>query len=88
MFFLKKNLNTKNTLWKLLYLLEEESDSSAFFYTTDDLASYLKISPPNMKYLFKKLKEGGYNVTRTHFKPTGFKTDASLKVIEKVFKQD
>lgn len=82
----EKQLNTKNTLWKLLDLLEEEADAPGFFYTTDDIASLLKVSPPGMNTVFKKLKNNGYKVSRTHFSPTGFKTNAPKKKIESVFK--
>lgn len=82
----EKQLKTKNELWKLLDLLEEEADASAFFYTTDDLASALKKSPPKMEIIFEKLRNKGYDVYRTHFSPTGFKTNAPKIEIEKVFK--
>ncbi len=67
-------------------LLEEEADAPAFFYTADSLASSLKCSLPKMKIIFEKLQNKGYNVVRTHFSPTGFKTDASVDEIKKVFK--
>jgi tRNA (guanine26-N2/guanine27-N2)-dimethyltransferase len=81
-----KKFNTKNDLWKLLDLIEEEADGANFFYETDKLASIFKKSPPKMELIFKKLKEKGYYVYRTHFSPTGFKTNASKSEIEKVFK--
>ena len=81
-----KKMGTKNILWKLLDLLEEESDAPAFFYNSDDIASRLKLSPPKKKVIFNELKKAGYNVYRTHFSPTGFKTDAPLNKIEKAFK--
>jgi len=82
----EKQLKTKNELWKLLDLLEEEADASAFFYTTDSLASALKKSPPKMETIFEKLRNKDYEVSRTHFSPTGFKTNASKTEIEKMFK--
>jgi tRNA (guanine26-N2/guanine27-N2)-dimethyltransferase len=81
-----KQVNTKNELWKLLDLLEEEADGPNFFYETDKLASTLKKSPPKMEKIFSKLKEKGYNVYRTHFSSIGFKTNAPKSEIEKVFK--
>lgn len=84
----EKQLNTKNMLWKLLDTLEEEAEAPAFYYSTDDLASVFKRSPPKMKTVFEELGKKGYNVYRTHFSPTGFKTNASVSVIEKLFKQD
>jgi tRNA (guanine26-N2/guanine27-N2)-dimethyltransferase len=81
-----KELNTKNMLWKLLYLLEEEADAPPFFYTTNDLSSLLKQSPPTMEHIFERLCNKGFVVTKTHCTPTGFKTNAPLDVITEVFK--
>jgi len=81
----KKELNTRHEIWKLLSLLEEEADAPAFFYIISDLSSSLKKSAPKMKTIFEKLQEKGYVVTRTHFSENGFKTDAPLDEIKKVF---
>jgi tRNA (guanine26-N2/guanine27-N2)-dimethyltransferase len=82
----EKQLKTKSELWKLLDLLEEEADAPNFFYTTDGLASVLKKSPPKMEAVFEKLRSKEYEVFRTHFNPTSFKTNAPKNEIEKVFK--
>lgn len=76
----------KTSVWKLLDLLEEEADAPAFFYTVDNLASSLKRSIPKMKVIFKRLQSQGYTVVRTHFSPTGFKTNAPIDEIKKAFK--
>jgi tRNA (guanine26-N2/guanine27-N2)-dimethyltransferase len=81
-----KELHTKNLLWTLLNLLEEEAGAPPFFYTTNDLSSLLKVSPPTMDHIFNRLEENGYCVTRTHCTPTGFKTNAPLDLIKEVFK--
>jgi tRNA (guanine26-N2/guanine27-N2)-dimethyltransferase len=82
----EKKINTKHELWKLLSLLEDEADAPAFFYTVDSIASSLKCSLPKMKTIFEKLQNQGYNVVRTHFSPTGFRTNASIDEIKKVFR--
>lgn len=84
----EKQLNTKHALLKLLDLLEEEADAPAFFYTTNDLASLLKTSSPKMKKIFGKLRDKRYDVARTHFSPTGFKTNAPRDEIEAIFKDE
>ena len=81
-----KKLGTKNTLWQLLDLLEEEADGSIFFYTTDSLASIWKRSPPKIDHLLKSLEKMGYDVNRTHFGPTSFKTNAPTSVIKDIYK--
>ena len=84
----EKELNTKNALWKILSLFEEEVDAPPLFYTTDGLASYLKMAPPKMETVFEKLQQKGHTVVRTHFSSTGFKTDAPLDDIKEVFKEE
>lgn len=81
-----KELRTKSHLWMLLNLLEDEADSPPFFYTTNDMSSLLKVSPPTMEHLFEELTKHGYIITRTHCTPTGFKTNAPFDVIKEVFK--
>jgi len=82
----EKQINTKNFLWKLIDLLEEESDAPMFFYSADNIASILKKPQPKMKIIFEELRKKGYEATRTHFNAKGFKTNAPLTEIEKVFK--
>jgi tRNA (guanine26-N2/guanine27-N2)-dimethyltransferase len=84
-YILKKNLKTRNKLIKLLDLLEGESDIIPFFYSTETISSKLKISSPKMKYLFNKLNEKGYYAIKTHFSDTGFKTNAPIEEIEKIY---
>lgn len=81
-----KQLRTRPALWNLLIVLEEEADGPSFFYTTNDLSSRWKQSPPPMSCLFERLQQQGFLVTRTHCTPTGFKTNAPLAVIKEVFK--
>lgn len=79
----EKQIGNMNKLWKLLDILFEESNQQAFFYTTDSLASYLKKSPLKMDIIFEKIKSKGYNITRTHFSPTGFKTSVPFNELIK-----
>lgn len=83
---LKKQLGSKNDLWKLLNLLENDVECPAFFYKTDKISSVLKTTCPSMKILFDKIRKKGYNVCKTHFCETGFKTDAPRDEIVSVFK--
>lgn len=82
-----KKLGCKNQIYRLIDILEEEADAPMFFYTTESVASFLKTSSPKMDVLFKQLKKQGYDIYKTHFSSTGFKTNASMKIIEKLFKQ-
>ena len=83
----EKELKTKNQLWKILDLLEEEADSPIFYYTTNSISKILKKSPPKMSEIFEKISMTGHIVTKTHFNPAGFKTDMPLSDIKnKIFK--
>lgn len=81
----RKTINTKKELLSLLNLLSDEANSPAFYYTTNGIASKLKRSPPSLKTVFSHLQMKGYQVTRTHMDPTGFKTNAPLSEIETIF---
>jgi tRNA (guanine26-N2/guanine27-N2)-dimethyltransferase len=82
---LEKELKTKNSLSMKLDLFFEESDAPIFFYTSDSLSSFFNKSPPKQQFIFDFLKKNSFNVFRTHFSPTGFKTNAGKNEIEKVF---
>jgi len=82
----EKKLGCKNSLYKMIDILNEETDAPCFYYTTDGLSSYFKTSPPKKRNLFNFLEKKGYTVGNTHFDSTGFKTDATIDVIEKMFK--
>ncbi len=54
--------------------INELTVDSPFFFDNDEIASALKASPPSLSKVLEKLNEVGHT-TRTHFSPTGFKTD-------------
>lgn len=81
----EKELGSKKELWRLLDYLEEEANAPAFFYTTDSLSSFFKKSPPRVEKIIEKLKELNYFATKTQFSTSGFKTDANLEGIKKIF---
>jgi len=83
----KKELNTKNSIWKLLSLLEEEANAPIYFYTTENLATRLKTSPIKLGKIINMLETNGYKATKTHFSSIGFKTDASHDEILNIIKK-
>ena len=62
---------------KYLGLWKEELDIP-YFYTLNEVASHLRMSPPRMDMALEKLREAG-RASRTHITPEGFRTDVSLK---------
>lgn len=61
-------------------LAEESIIGRAGFYDLHEIARKLKKEPPKMEIILKKI-----NAVRTHFSPTGIKTDAPLKDIMRLF---
>ena len=66
---------------RLLGRVQLEIDSPRFYYTTDAIASAYRAKPPSIESLVESLMADGYQAARTHFCPTGFRTNASLRVI-------
>jgi len=61
---------------KYVALWQEELDVP-FFYTLNEVASHLHISPPRMDSTLERLREVG-RASRTHITPEGFRTDVPL----------
>ncbi|AFN04769.1 tRNA (guanine(10)-N(2))-dimethyltransferase [Pyrococcus furiosus DSM 3638] len=72
---------------KLLHMLHEELDIP-LFYDTHALGKRLKIEPKKLGEIIKELKSMGYEATRTHFSPTGIKTNAPYEVFVEVMRKN
>ena len=66
---------------RMLDLIREELDSPSFYYTTDTISSVYRLKPPSVPWLLQSLRNDGYRASRTHFSPTGFRTDAPLQTV-------
>ena len=62
---------------KYIGLWREELDMP-YFYESNELSSMLKLSPPVLDGLLERLNRVG-RASKTHFSPSGFKTDLPLK---------
>ncbi len=74
--------------WKesreFLELLHAEGEIKTPFYDLHMLASSMGVSAPKREPVIEAIREKGYPVGRTHFSPTGFRTDAPLKDIKQI----
>lgn len=82
-----KDLGTAVRCEKYLALWKEEASAPALFYKLDELARKTKHSPPKLQAMVAKLKEGGFEGSRTHFDPKGFKTDAPVEDLLRLYKE-
>jgi len=66
---------------EILGRVMEEAASPRFYFTTGSMASIYRVKPPSLELLIDSLRGRGYEATRTHFSPTGFRTNASIQTI-------
>jgi tRNA (guanine26-N2/guanine27-N2)-dimethyltransferase len=71
-------------IFQLLHLAILELDDQPYYYTIDEVGSALKTSPPPMNTILERITQGGFCGSRTSFRPTGFKTNASMEEIKKL----
>lgn len=81
----KTSINQENKALKLLNLAYDEAEAPATHYDLHEISRNLKINAPKLMDVLDTLKERGYFASRTHFKPTGIKTDAPVDKIKEIF---
>ncbi len=81
---LPTEVNTYNKALKLLERCYEESFGPPTFYDLHKICKVLKTSAPPLTDVLEKLRQEGYFASRTHIKPTGIKTNASVETIKKI----
>jgi len=74
-------LGTKKDLEKLISTCIDELPTSSF-YDYHHIAKLLKVSPPDINIVLKRIRADGYAATRTHFCGYGIKTEAPLAIIK------
>ncbi len=75
-------INQEKKVLKLLNRTYDEANAPATFYDLHEISKKLKVSAPRLDNVLELLKENGYFASRTHFKPTGIKTDAPVDKIK------
>jgi tRNA (guanine26-N2/guanine27-N2)-dimethyltransferase len=80
-----KNLEIKNSCEKTLYKCLDEAEMPGIYFTLDEIAKKVKSSPPKLEKIISNLKENGYTSSVTSFNPTGFRTNANINEIIKIF---
>lgn len=82
---MKKNkINQENKVLKLLNFAYNESNAPATYYDLHEICRNLRISAPKLNEVLSLLEKKGYFASRTHFKPTGIKTDAPITILKEI----
>jgi len=77
-------INKRREACKLLNRCNEESMGPPTFFDLHQISKKLKISAPPLDKVLNELIKEGYFASRTHFKPTGIRTDASIEILDKI----
>ena len=80
-----KKLNSEKQLLKLLNACLIESESPATFYDVHSICRSLKISAPKLDLIFNNIRNNGFEAEKTHFSPTGIKTNAPINEVKSTF---
>ncbi len=79
-----ETLQTRTRCTKYLELWRNELDVP-FFYENDEIASMLKVSPQRLDLVMESLGSSG-RVSKTHFTPTGIRTDLPLRDVLDIYR--
>jgi len=79
------NLEVDKVCEKTLNKCLKESEMPGTFFTLDEIASKMKSSPPKLENVISSLQENNFLASVTAFNPTGFRTNANIYEIIKIF---
>ena len=79
------NFNIDKKCEKALKKCLSESDMPGTFFTLDEIASRMKGSPLKLENAITRLQNNGFKASPTSFNPTGFRTNANINEIIRVF---
>lgn len=79
------NLEVDKICEKTLVKCLAESEMPATYFTLDEIASKMKDSPPKLESAISNLQKNNFVASVTSFSPTGFRTNANINEIIKIF---
>ncbi|MDH5657752.1 MAG: tRNA (guanine-N1)-methyltransferase [Nitrosopumilus sp.] len=79
------NLKIDKVCEKTIQKCLVESEMPATYFTLDEIASKMKASPPKLGKAIQRLEQNNFTVSVTAFNPTGFRTNANINEIIKIF---
>ena len=79
------NLKIQKSCEKTIHKCLEEAEMPGYYFTLDEIAKKIKTSPPKLEKVILNLKENGFTSSVTAFNPTGFRTNANINEIIRIF---
>lgn len=81
------SLGKKEEVLKLLHQIHDELEIAPAFYDLHILTKKLRMGSPPLASIINDLKNQGYRASRTHFKGTGFRTNAPTREVLEIIQQ-
>ena len=81
-----RNTKIQKMLERLFSKCISEHDDIPYYFTSDEIASRLKISPPSLDTVIENLSKAGFKASQTGLNPTAFKTEAKINEIMTFFR--
>jgi tRNA (guanine26-N2/guanine27-N2)-dimethyltransferase len=82
-----RDTKLQKMIQKLFSKCLSEHDDIPYYYTTDEIASKLKMGPPSLDKVVEKLSKAGFRTSQTGLNPTAFKTEAKINEIMTIFRK-
>ncbi|MBD3353121.1 MAG: tRNA (guanine(10)-N(2))-dimethyltransferase [Candidatus Lokiarchaeota archaeon] len=82
-----KMFRSKKRILRYLHRSKYENNFPPFFYAIPRVADSIDSVFPSMDEIIEKLKNKGYNAARTHFDPSGIKSDANIEIIKEILRK-
>lgn len=82
----KRACKKLKTVQRLLSKCIDEYDDIPFYFTSDEIASRLKIGPPSLETIIDNLSKAGLRTSLTGLNSTGFKTAGKINEIMTFFR--
>jgi len=73
--------------YSMLEKIHNEAEILTPFYDLHELCSLMGVQVPRREKVIGSVREKGYPVSRTHFSPTGFRTDAPIDDIKDIIRE-
>ncbi len=80
-------LKNSSKIKDLLSLAKEEVEAPITYFVLDKISKKLALSVPPVRSVLKKLRERGFEASRTHFNSRGIKTNAPALAVIEVLKE-
>jgi tRNA (guanine26-N2/guanine27-N2)-dimethyltransferase len=81
------NTKLQKMVQRLFSKCMSEHDDIPYYFTSDEIASRLKMAPPSLDTVVENLSKAGFRTSQTGLNPTAFKTEAKINEIMTILRK-